>query len=705
MKETKTDKAFAFTSLRINQRTRELHMRNMSLASVVDMMKRESKRKALDRFRSLTPILEGLEGRMEFNIQRFSVAASFRKDGEEGWRFVSYNGLVLLSVGQLPGIDEAQTVKRLAALHPSTLAAFVGSSGRTAKILVRVSRTDGSLPQTEGEAMAFHRKAYMQAYATYEGTLNHPITRVDPTLEQNFVRTYDAQPYVNPKAAPLRVDETLQVIVKQRDETPIPQQPMEHAEPGLERYADLEKRFMALITKLMLSEPTRRLSDSDPEAFLSKLARECCRTGYPQEEAIRHAINDFGHVANAEALRSLFESAYQLEAANFGTKQGFNKTQRTAMMLRDFMQSRYVLRHNVIQGTTEYRENTTWDSHFHLLDDRMLGKMVVEARLRGIDVLDPDMRRYVTSADIPSFDPVESFLSGVRGQWDGVDRIATLAETVKTRNPMWGTWFRRWFLSMVAQWMGVMGQYGNSVAPLLIGRQGWRKSTFCRQLLPDELQFGYTDQLDFSSKKEVDRTICQYLLVNLDEFDQLSRRNQDGYLKNLLQRADIRTRVPYKSQVATMRRYASFIGTSNQSDLLTDPSGSRRFLCVELTGAIDVTSRPNYRQLYAQAVQLVEQGERYWFDDKDVEEIMANNRRYMNMGVAEMTFHDLFRPAQPDEPGSEWVSSTALLEEIRSHVGSRTTLSAITFGRYLNALPGMQTKRSAQGNKFCIKRL
>ena len=57
-------------------------------------------------------------------------------------------------------------------------------------------------------------------------------------------------------------------------------------------------------------------------------------------------------------------------------------------------------------------------------------------------------------------------------------------------------------------------------------------------------------------------------------------------------------RRPYGTSVVEMRRYASFIATSNHKDLLTDPSGSRRFICIEVKGVID-TSRPiDYDQLY-----------------------------------------------------------------------------------------------------------
>ena len=120
---------------------------------------------------------------------------------------------------------------------------------------------------------------------------------------------------------------------------------------------------------------------------------------------------------------------------------------------------------------------------------------------------------------------------------------------------------------------------------------------------------------------------------------------------------------------------------------------------------IDVTSRPDYSQLYAQAVHLVENGERYWFDESDVATIMDNNRQYMNLGSAETIFHDLYTPAQPNDEGAKWMTTTALMDEIRRHAGSRLTLSPVTFGRYLMALPEMSFRRSRNGTIYCVKRV
>ena len=70
------------------------------------------------------------------------------------------------------------------------------------------------------------------------------------------------------------------------------------------------------------------------------------------------------------------------------------------------------------------------------------------------------------------------------------------------------------------------------------------------------------------------RSIGRFFLINIDEFDQISV-NQQGFLKHLLQKPVANLRKPYGTAIQEIRRYASFIATSNQKDLLTDPSGSR----------------------------------------------------------------------------------------------------------------------------------
>ena len=146
---------------------------------------------------------------------------------------------------------------------------------------------------------------------------------------------------------------------------------------------------------------------------------------------------------------------------------------------------------------------------------------------------------------------------------------------------------------MTAQWMGVMGDHANSVAPLLIStEQGYFKSTFCKSLLPPVLRRYYMDKVDLTSQGKVERRLAEMGLINLDEFDKFSPAKMP-LLKNLMQMASLSLCKAYQKNYRVLPRIASFIGTSNRKDLLTDPTGSRRFICVkveesELLSAADI---------------------------------------------------------------------------------------------------------------------
>ena len=190
------------------------------------------------------------------------------------------------------------------------------------------------------------------------------------------------------------------------------------------------------------------------------------------------------------------------------------------------------MRYNTALGCTEIRKAGS-DEPFVPADERMRNTIAIKARLDGIDVWDKDIRRYTESGFVKVFNPVDDFLNSLRGRWDGKNHIKALADCVPNDNVRWADWFHTWFLAMVAQWMDLDTAHGNSVAPLLISRQGYRKSTFCKRLLPEVLQWGYNDNLVISEKQNTLRAMSQSLLINIDEFNALSAKTQDGFLKNV----------------------------------------------------------------------------------------------------------------------------------------------------------------------------
>ena len=359
------------------------------------------------------------------------------------------------------------------------------------------------------------------------------------------------------------------------------------------------------------------------------------------------------------------------------------------------------MRFNTALGCTEARKAGS-NEPFVAVDERMRNTIAIKARLDGIDAWDKDIRRYMESDFVKAFNPVDIFLEGLRGRWNGKNHIEMLADCVPNDNTRWAEWFHTWFLAMVAQWLGLNISHGNSVAPLLISRQGYRKSTFCKRLLPEALQWGYNDNLIISEKQNTLRAMTQSLLINIDEFNTLSAKTQDGFLKNVMQLANIKIRQPYCQQQVTLPRIASFIATANVSDVFSDPSGCRRFIAVTLTGPIRLPEHIDYEQLYAQAVAELEAGRRYWFDEADTQDIMENNVQYQQRTPAEALFLDSFSIPKDLTKGA-YMTAASIFSLLRQRYGSQLNLTSLShFGRVLANIPNLHSKHSSHGTEYLV---
>lgn len=382
---------------------------------------------------------------------------------------------------------------------------------------------------------------------------------------------------------------------------------------------------------------------------------------------------------------------------------GENSVSVNILRMIKFLCEKYEFRYNSVMKYTEYRPLAKDWWGFQPVDARVQKRMTLEVQLANIRVSIKDVRNYLESDYIEDYSPIDRFLSQCDGKWDGQDHIRNLARTVPTDNPYWADWFYTWFLGMVDQWRGYSHrQYGNSVAPLLISRQGYNKSTFCRRLLPTELQWGYTDNLILSEKRQVHQAMAQTLLINLDEFNQISPQVQQGFLKNLIQLPSVKMKPPYGSHVIEFPRMASFIATSNMDDILSDPSGNRRFLGIELAGAIDVSKLPNYEQLYAQALAALRAGEKPYFDAAQTKLVMESNRKFEVVAPAVHYFHLCFDLPDNESEG-EYLSTAEIFDCLKQHIGSSVKVgSIIGFGRTLSQMPGIFRKRTKTGLRFCV---
>ena len=423
---------------------------------------------------------------------------------------------------------------------------------------------------------------------------------------------------------------------------------------------------------------------------------------YYREDALPLTLNEVFHDAD-KPLESVDEREVDKSSGDVD-KEGKELSDNIMSMI-GFLCKKYDFRYNSVMKCTEYRpkEKDYWG--YQPVDARVQKRMTLEVQLANIRVSIKDVRNYLESDLLSTYNPVENFLFNCEGKWDGKDHIRALARTVPTDNPYWEDWFYTWFLAMVDQWRAYSHRkYGNSVAPLLISKQGYNKSTFCRSLVPPELQWGYNDNLVLSEKRQVLQAMCQSLVINLDEFNQISPQVQQGFLKNIIQLPSVKIKPPYSSHVQEFPRMASFIATSNMEDILSDPSGNRRFLGVELTGPIDVSQRPNYEQLYAQALSALRAGEKTYFDEEQTRLIMANNRKFEVVSPVDQYF-DLYFDLTDNAEQGEYLTAAEIFQELKSHIGSSLKLnSLIAFGRKLSQMPTIHRKRFNDGMRYLVVR-
>ena len=588
---------------------------------------------------------------------------------------------------------------------PQTLLAFVGLSGRSVKVVVPFVLPDGSLPKREEQARVFHAAAYQLAVRHYQPQLGSIISLKEPLLSRGCRMSADPDAYYNPDAVAIRMEQPLQMpdggdlkIVP----SPV-RDPLDMMAPGAERNGQIATLFSVILMEL-----TRRFAESpedDIQLLFIDLAQACSRLGIPEEEAVGWTLRYEALRKYKMNIRMAFRSAYMLEhPENRADLLGpIPPSMSLVLRLDEFMNRRYFFRTNEMSGGVEYLDRSMIQFVYKPYTPKVRNSICLEAQLEGLNVWDKDIDRYVNSDRVPVYHPIDHFLGNLP-VWDGKERIRALAGRVPCDNPVWSDLFYRWFLSMVAHWMELDSEHGNSTTPLLVGGQGCGKSTFCLNLLPPVLRPYYTDSIDFGNRRGAELALHRYALINIDEFDSVKSSHQ-SFLKHILQKAVVNTRLPYQSASRNLRRYATFIATSNNYDLLTDPTGSRRFICVEVKDRIDYAQPIDYVQLYAEAKELLRRGERFWFTPEEETLITENNKDFQQQPAEEQLFLRYFKIAEDLEGVKPFLASEILDMIAEKHPGFNITKTMIiNFGKLLkrNNVPN---KRMARGTGYFVEEL
>ena len=321
--------------------------------------------------------------------------------------------------------------------------------------------------------------------------------------------------------------------------------------------------------------------------------------------------------------------------------------------LKLFLQEEYAFRRNLLSGKIEFCERKDAESiNYRTLAREDMNSIVLAAEeaMPEVKGLRQRVEMFIFSRMTPDYDPIREWLQALP-EWNQKNHVDALLDRLPGLRAEQRYWLHVWLRSMVAHWLGADELHANELVPTIIGPQGCGKSTFCRLLLPEHLREYFLDHVNLANKFDKEMALTNNLIVNVDELDQV-RRSQQAELKQLLSKSRVNGRPIYGRAQDDRRRYASFVATTNNLHPLHDPTGSRRFLCIEIPYGklIDNQSPIDYEQLYAQLLCEFRGGERYWLTEDETRSLQRANAPYQSTLDMERMVDTCFRHPADDEP-------------------------------------------------------
>ncbi len=366
-------------------------------------------------------------------------------------------------------------------------------------------------------------------------------------------------------------------------------------------------------------------------------------------------------------------------------KQNWKEYTATVEDIRRFLEDRVMLRYNVVTRRVEglspnpspIREGNSWEP----ITDRLVNSLWLELS-EDRKVRAEDIRRVMESDFVPEYDPFRFYLDSLP-PWNGRDdyllelSVSVLLKGDADEQMLFAEYLKKWMVGMVAAW--VDDTVVNNVILVLIGEQGSYKTTWFNYLLPPQLrQYFYTKTNANRMGRDDLLTLAQYGLVCCEELDTM-RPSELNQLKAAVTMPTINERAAYAHYHENRRHIASFCGTGNNMQFLSDPTGSRRWLPFEVDSILSPREHPfNYEGIYSQAYRLYREGFRYWFTQPEIMQLARHNRQFETPRLEQELVQQYFRKPSRGEPG-EFISVALALQIVGAGITQK--LSTVMLGR------------------------
>jgi predicted P-loop ATPase len=337
------------------------------------------------------------------------------------------------------------------------------------------------------------------------------------------------------------------------------------------------------------------------------------------------------------------------------------------------------LRYNTLKKTVELKGR-------ELLADKV---RLVAARELDVDITATDVHTIVhTIAESNSYSPVVDYLNEVESKFPEIDPTfldGLAQEYFGTSDPIHSTYFKKFLVAAVAR-ARKPGEKVDHVFMLASQKQGLYKSTFFRILFGDDW---FSDQLggDISDKDEKMK-MHLFWCLEWSEFESVYKRKDVATLKNFITSVEDTFRCPYDRQPLSYKRPCVFVGTTNEQEILHDPTGDRRFWIITVNKKIPIFQVIKDKdKIWAAANALHKSGFSWQLTDIEEEQREILNRDYHSVDPWLEVIEEFLTP------GQKFVSTQSLYKVLDINPSDRDTYDARRISNVMRRLGWTQGRQ------------
>jgi predicted P-loop ATPase len=434
--------------------------------------------------------------------------------------------------------------------------------------------------------------------------------------------------------------------------------------------------------------------------FIYKLACECNKAGIDINLAITEIINRFRQEDFPVAeIKATIKSAYAGKSNN-DTKVKISKRNEYSLLARteNYLQAKYDIRFNKVSTKVEYKIKGASGPFKEINENSFYRDLVHNDLPLSLNKLSS----LLLSDFVPTYDPFVEYFYNLE-LWNtktDFDYIEKLASFIPVKDPeRFAKQLRKMFVRCIA--CALDDKFFNKQVFVLVGEtQNTGKSTFCRWLCPNSISDYITENINTDKDSLI--SLATNFLINMDELATLSR-SEINSLKSLISKDKINVRLPFGKKAITMPRRASFIGSTNKDEFLTDETGSVRWLCFVVTGMINFNymAEIDINDVWRQAFALYKSGFEYQLTPKEIEENEIANSSF-NVTSIEMELIPKFYMPSTKENNGIFLNATDILIKLTAlYPGTRINIHAI--GRALKMLGFKKESQYSDERKYSQK--